>query len=136
VVTAICVLTSLCDGAVTQVAINVAGQAWFARHSREDEAEADSAGIFAVMAAGISPAGIPSFFETLLEERQRQPTLLDDWFSSHPLEEERVTRTRAIIEALPEAQVEGLASDADDFRAIKARLQQLPPAPQMTRPAQ
>jgi predicted Zn-dependent protease len=134
VLTAVCVLTSLCDGAVSQAAINVAGQAWFARHSREDEAEADSAGVFAVVATGISPDGIPSFFETLLQERQREPTLLDDWFSSHPLEEQRVTRTRAIIDGLPAEQIDGLLSDDDEFHAVRARLQQLPPAPQVTRP--
>jgi len=132
VVTAICVLTSLCDGGVAQMAINVAGAAWFARHSRTDEAEADSAGIFAVMATGISPEGIPSFFETLLQERRTQPTILDDWFSSHPLEEDRVVRTRAIIAAVPQAELARLATDSDEFQALKERLRYLPPAPQVT----
>lgn len=136
VVTAVCVLTSLCDGGLAQVAINVAGTAWFARHSRADEAEADSAGIYAVMATGISPEGIPSFFGTLLEERQRQPTVLDDWFASHPLEEQRVARTRALIEEIPPQQLDGLARDSESFQALKARLRSLPPAPRIEPPAQ
>ena len=132
VVAAICVFTSLCDGGIAQVAINVAGAAWFARHSRADEAEADSAGIYAVIASGVSPEGIPSFFGTLLEERKRQPSVFDDWFSSHPLEEDRVAHTRAIIARIPAAERAGLAQDSDEFRQLKARLQQLPPAPQVT----
>lgn len=129
VVTAVCVLTSLCDGGVAQVAINVAGAAWFARHSRADEAEADSAGIYAVMETGISPEGIPSFFGTLLREREQQPTVLDNWFASHPLEEDRVARTRALIEQLPREELSRLATDSDGFQALKARLRQLPPPP-------
>ena len=136
VVTAVCVLTSLCDGGIAQAAINVAGTAWFARHSRADEAEADSAGVFAVIASGISPEGIPTFFGTLLRERQQQPTVLDDWFSSHPLEEDRVARTRALIESIPPQQLEGLATDSDAFQALKARLEALPPAPRTGPPTQ
>jgi predicted Zn-dependent protease len=128
VVTVICVITGLCEGAVAQVAINVAGAAWFARHSRQDEAEADSAGVHAVIASGISPRGIPSFFGTLLAERQRQPGLLDDWFASHPLEEDRVARTRALIGEIPPRRLQGLAADSEQFHALKARLRALPPA--------
>ena len=126
VVTVICVITSLCDGAIANVAINVAGAAWFAKHSRADEAEADSAGIVAVMATGISPRGIPTFFETLMQERQRAPTVLDDWFASHPLEEERVQRTQAIIDALPQQRLDALTADSPSFQALKARLAALP----------
>jgi predicted Zn-dependent protease len=136
VVTAVCVLTSLCDGGVAQVAINVAGAAWFARHSRADEAEADSAGIYAVMETGISPHGIPSFFGTLLQERQQQPTILDHWFASHPLEEERVARTRTLIASIPEQELARLARDSDAFQALKARLRALPPSPRAAPPTQ
>lgn len=128
VVTAVCVITGFCDNGLAHIAINVAGAAYFAKHSRADEAEADSAGVYAVMAAGISPEGIPSFFDTLLQERRQQPTMLDDWFSSHPLEEERVARTRAIIGDIPRQRIEGLTSDTEDFRAFKQRVRQLPPA--------
>lgn len=128
-VTVVCVITGFCDNGLASVAINVAGAAYFAKHSRADEAEADSAGIHAVIATGISPEGIPRFFGTLLRERQRQPTMFDDWFSSHPLEEERVEHTRALIRELPQQQLEGLTSDNADFQALKQRLQQLPPPP-------
>lgn len=135
VVTVVCVVTGLCDGGLANVAINVAGAAWFAKHSRADEAEADSAGIVAVMATGISPRGIPSFFETLMAERRQQPTILDDWFASHPLEEDRVTRTQAIIEALPQQRLDALTEDSPSFQALKARVRALPPPPRTASPA-
>ena len=128
-VTVVCVVTGFCDNGLANVAINVAGAAYFARHSRADEAEADSAGVYAVMASGISPEGIPSFFATLMRERQQQPTMFDDWFSSHPLEEERIARTRAIIADIPAQRREALTSDSDQFQALKARLRQVPAAP-------
>ena len=128
-VTVVCLITGFCDGGLANVAINVAGAAYFARHSRADEAEADSAGVYAVMASGISPEGIPTFFATLMRERQQQPTMFDDWFSSHPLEEERIARTRAIIADIPAQRREGLTSDSDQFQALKARLRQVPAAP-------
>lgn len=131
VVTVVCVITGLCDGGLANVAINVAGAAWFAKHSRADEAEADSAGIVAVMATGISPRGIPSFFETLMAERRQQPTILDDWFASHPLEEDRVARTQAIIEALPQQRLDALTDDSPSFHALKARLASLPAPPRL-----
>lgn len=134
VITVVCVVTGLCDGAMANVAINVAGAAWFAKHSRADEAEADSAGIHAVMASGISPRGIPTFFGTLMEERRTSPTILDDWFSSHPLEEDRVARTQAIIDALPQGDLDALRADDEGFQALKVRLQQLP-APRQQAPA-
>lgn len=130
VLTAVCLLTGLCDGAVAQVAINVAGAAWFAKHSRADEAEADSAGIHAVMRVGIDPRGIPSFFETLLEQRRRQPSVFDDWFSSHPLEEDRVRRTQVLIGRLPADRLDRLARDGTGFQQMKARLRALPPSTQ------
>src|ERR687896_2092921 len=49
----VCTLTGWCDGGAAQVAINVAGSAWFAHHSRQDEAAADSDAVFSVARAGI-----------------------------------------------------------------------------------
>ena len=129
VVTVVCTLTSVCESGVGRIAINAAGSAWFARHSRADELEADSAAIEHVVRADIDPDGIPSFFERLLAERQRQPGLVDGWFGSHPLEEDRIASTRAIIQQIDPAQLEGLREDSPDFQAFQARLRALPPSP-------
>jgi predicted Zn-dependent protease len=125
----VCTLTGWCEGSAAQVAINVAGSAWFAHHSRQDEAAADSDAVFSVARAGISPAGIPRFFETLLRERRSSPGPLETWFRSHPLEENRVERTRDLVKRLPAGTLRGLAEDSPDFQAFKERVRALPPAP-------
>jgi beta-barrel assembly-enhancing protease len=122
-----CTITGWCDGGAAQVAINVAGSAWFAHHSRRDEAAADSDAVFTVTRAGISPAGIPRFFETLLRERQASPGPLETWFRTHPLEETRVERTRELVRSLPPEASRRLVEDSPEFQAFKRRVMALPP---------
>jgi beta-barrel assembly-enhancing protease len=125
----VCTLTGWCEGGAAQVAINVAGSAWFAHHSRQDEAAADSDAVFSVARAGIDPNGIPRFFETLLQERRTSPGPLETWFRTHPLEERRVERTREFLRALPPETFRGVVGDSRDFHAVKQRVQALPPPP-------
>jgi beta-barrel assembly-enhancing protease len=129
VVALLCTLTSVCESGVGRVAVQAAGSAWFARHSRADEAAADSAAIDNVIRAGIDPEGIPVFFERLMQERRARPGVVEGWFSSHPLEEQRVVATRTLIDRVEESQLNGLRDDSPDYQAFKARLQSLPPAP-------
>jgi predicted Zn-dependent protease len=125
----VCTLTGWCEGGAAQVAINVAGSAWFAHHSRQDEAAADSDAVFTVTRAGIDPTGIPLFFEKLLRERRAAPGLFDSWFRTHPLEEDRVDRTRALVRSLRPDTLSGLIEDTPAFQAFKQRVQALPPPP-------
>ena len=124
----VCGLTSLCESDLARVAINVGGTAVFARHSRGDEAEADSVGIHHVMRAGFDPRGIPDFFARLLAQREREPMLLDTWFGTHPLEEERIRAAEREIERLGPGALEGLTADDPAFHAFKARLARVPAA--------
>jgi predicted Zn-dependent protease len=78
-------------------AINVAGGAIFARFSRNDEAEADAVGVQFVTRAGIDPRGIPAMFRILMNERQSRPAGVEAWFLTHPLEEDRIEATTAMI---------------------------------------
>lgn len=126
----LCMLTSICEGAVGQIAVNVAGSALLARYSRSDEAEADSQAVVNVINAGISPHGIPEFFQVLMSERRRDPNLLDSFLASHPLEESRVLRTRSFIETFDPARLANLTRDDPGFRQFKAAVEALPPAPQ------
>jgi predicted Zn-dependent protease len=125
----VCTLTGWCEGGAAQIAINVAGSAWFAHHSRQDEAAADSDAVVSVARAGIDPNGIPQFFESLLRERRASPGPLETWFRTHPLEESRVERTRALVRAVPAETLRGLVEDSPDFHAFKQRMQALPPPP-------
>ena len=125
----VCSLTGWCEGAAAQVAINAAGAAWFARHSRGDEAEADSAAVATLVRAGIDPAGVPLMFAQLLAERRMRPAGVEQWFASHPLEEDRIAATRALVERLDPALLDGLVEDTPAFHAFKDRVAALPPPP-------
>src|SRR6478752_7121315 len=89
---AVCTLTNICHSGLTQAAVQVGGTALFAKHSRLDELQADSEGVVNVTRAGYDPQGIPDLFQVLLKERQYQPTVVEGWFASHPLEETRIAR--------------------------------------------
>jgi predicted Zn-dependent protease len=130
----VCTLTGWCESGTAQVAINVAGSAWFAHHSRQDEAAADSDAVFSVVRAGIHPGGIPRFFETLLRERRASPGPFEAWFRTHPLEEDRVERTRQLVRSLNPSSVRGLADDSPEFQAFKQAVLALPPPPRRSLP--
>ncbi len=128
-VAVVCTLTGWCEGGTAQVAINVAGSAWFARHSRRDEAEADSAAVFILQRVGIDPEGVPLLFERLLQARAREPLTVESWFASHPLEEERIDASRALVNAIPPADREGLIEDDAAYQEFRRRVAELPPPP-------
>ncbi len=111
------------------VALDVGGAAWFASHSREAEREADALAVQMLPGAGIHPGGIVTFFEKLLEERQRSPSRVEQWFSTHPLTETRVAATRELVNAIPAAQLANLRVTDAEYRAFRQRVAQLPPPP-------
>lgn len=128
-VTAVCVLTNVCNSQATSAAINIGANAAFATFSRQDEDEADKEGVKYMIAAGIDPAGIPEMFQILLEERKTKPDALETWFRSHPLEESRIAAARTRIAAYPPESLRGLTKDSPNFQAFKKRLAALPPSP-------
>jgi beta-barrel assembly-enhancing protease len=131
-----CTLTHICQNAVTQVVVNAAGSALFAKYSRADEAEADSEAVVNVVAAGYDPRGIPELFQILMRERQRAPSKLDAFFASHPLEESRITATEHQIAQLDRAKLSSLEADDDSFHAFKTAVANLPAPPAARQPDQ
>ena len=125
-VAVVCTLTNICNSGLTQVAVQVGGTAFFAKHSRLDELQADSEGVVNVTRAGYDPEGIPALFEVLLNERRYQPTKVEGWFASHPLEEDRIRDTRRAIDSIDPAALRGLRSDDPSYAAFRARLRALP----------
>jgi predicted Zn-dependent protease len=125
-VAVLCTLTSICESGLANVAVQVGGTAFFARHSRLDELQADSEAVVNVLRAGYDPEGIPDLFEGLLKEREYQPTIVDGWFASHPLEEARIQRANELIDKLTEGPPRTLIVDSPGFQAFKTRLSQLP----------
>ncbi len=128
-VTLACILTSICNSQVAGAAINVAGGALFARFSRQDESEADAEGFKNVIRAGISPVGMVTMFQKLLDERRTRPGAVEGWFLTHPLEEDRITAVQSQINQLPPPELARLGTDTRNFHSFKARLQSLPPSP-------
>lgn len=128
-VTLLCTLTKVCESGASQAAINVGGTALFAKFSRGDESEADAEAVSTTVKAGISPRGIPTLFQVLLNERQADPGALTAFFATHPLEEDRIKATEALIAKLPAREISRLTQDSKAFQAFRRRLQSLPPSP-------
>jgi beta-barrel assembly-enhancing protease len=126
----VCTLTSICHSGLTQVAVQVGGTALFARHSRLDELQADSEGVVNVVRAGYDPQGIPDLFQVLLKQRQYEPTIVEGWFASHPLEEARIAKAKQLIRSARAESGRRLLVDTPQFHAFKERVSNLPPPPQ------
>ena len=126
----LCALTGACQSGVAQAAINVGGTAVFAKFSRTDEQQADEGGFNNVMRAGISPRGMYTFFQKLLaEEQQSGGGNAAAWFSDHPGTQDRIADIQRMLNQVPAATLNSLATNDAGFASMKARLNQLPPAP-------
>lgn len=114
---------------VERVAIDVGAAAVFARHSREAEREADAHAVRLLPRAGINPTGLVTFFQTLLAEAQRRPIMVEQWFATHPLTEDRIAETRAMIRQIPQAQLDRLVVNTTQYQQFKSRMAQYPQPP-------
>ncbi len=128
VATLACTLTNVCNSGLGQAAINIGGSAVIARHSRHDELQADSEAVVNVSRAGIDPEGVPALLEVLIQERKTQPSKVEGWFASHPLEEARIARARQVIVEL-NAEKPGMLRDSPGFHNLKEAVRRLPEPP-------
>jgi len=128
-VSVVCGLTNICSSEAARVAIDVGGAALFARFSRRDEREADSAAVGIVSRAGYDPQGIATMFAKLLETRDQRPDMVEGWFASHPMEEDRIAAVVRVIRSSSPADGRTLVRDDPTFHEFQARVRQLPPPP-------
>jgi predicted Zn-dependent protease len=126
VATLACTLTNLCNSQLGQVAVNVGGNAVIARHSRADELQADSEAVENVLKVNVDPEGIPALFEVLIAQRQRDPSIVEGWFSTHPLEESRIAHARVLIARSGADQASGLMQNISSYAEFKQRVAALP----------
>lgn len=129
-----CRLTNLCDSDLGQAAVNIGGSALIARYSRADEMEADSEAVENVLRVNIDPEGVPALFEVLMQQRKRDPGLVEGWFSTHPLEESRIQHSRVLIEKSGANQASGLMQDLPSYAVFKRRVEMLPEPRAITQP--
>jgi beta-barrel assembly-enhancing protease len=133
--TVFCVLQpAICNNQAAGAAIQAGGGALFAKFSRDAENEADAVGVQYTTRAGINPNGIPEMFEILLEERNTRPGGVEAWFSTHPLEEDRIANTRAMIAKIPPEVIATTRMDSQRYQEFRRRVSQLPAAPQQQVP--
>jgi beta-barrel assembly-enhancing protease len=121
------ILMGRAPSGIEQAGLQVGAGAFFARHSRQAELEADNVAISYMIASGIDPRGISGMFRTLIQERQREPARVEQWFSTHPLTEDRIAAVENAIAAMPAAR--NLTTDTPAFRQFQQRVRQLPAAP-------
>jgi predicted Zn-dependent protease len=126
-----CALTNVCDSQLTQAVVNVGATAVFAKFSRQDEIEADDGGFQNVVRAGINPRGMLTFFQKLLSEEQSQggSGSTAPWFADHPGTQDRIADIQNMLTKVSAADLAKLQTDTPEFKAMKARLAKLPPAP-------
>jgi beta-barrel assembly-enhancing protease len=116
-------------GSVERVGVQAAGTAVFAGYSRDAEREADRDAIGFLVRVGISPRGLPSFFEKLLAEHRSNPSRVAQWFATHPTTQERIATTQALIQQTPGATNANLATSSQSFASVQARVRALSPQP-------
>jgi beta-barrel assembly-enhancing protease len=116
-------------GSVERAGVQVAGSAVFAGYSRDAEREADRDAVAFLPRVGISPRGLPSFFQTLLAEHRTNPSRVAQWFATHPTTQERIASTTAMIEQTPGASNPSLSTNSSQFNSLRARVRSLNPQP-------
>lgn len=124
-----CTLTNICKSDLGQAAINIGGSAMISRYSRNDELEADSEAVENVLHVNFDPEGIPALFEVLMEQRKTQPSIVEGWFSTHPLEESRIQQARRLIAKKGADNVAGLVQDLPSYPVFRKAVAALPEPP-------
>lgn len=108
-------------GVVQQIAAEIAGAGVLASHTREQERDADQAGLRTLAAAGYDPRAMVSMYEKLEALSEVRPNVVQQFFATHPPTGDRIEAISAAIEQLPRARGEvGRPAHA----AIERRLQQ------------
>ena len=101
------------------LAANIVAGGTLARFSREAEEEADRLAVPAMARAGYNPQGMVTMFQELLEHQQRQPSSVEQFFSTHPLTQDRIKSVQNEIQKIGNP---GGATDDGQFQSIQARV--------------
>lgn len=103
-----------------QILAQIVGTGTMARFSRSAEEEADSLGVRYMHSAGYDPRGMVTMFEELLAQRRGQPGSVEKFFSTHPLEEDRIRSVSQAIQKLPAKS--GLVTNEAEYQELRRRV--------------
>jgi beta-barrel assembly-enhancing protease len=105
---------------VKQIAAQIAAGGLVAKYSRAAEREADQLGVQYMYRAGYNPNGMATIFEKLLSTRKSRPGAVQQFFSTHPLAEDRIVAVRRQIATLPPKS--GLIASDGSLATIQQRV--------------
>jgi beta-barrel assembly-enhancing protease len=106
--------------------------ALFLKFSRTDEGQADIVGAQMLAKAGYDPKDMVAFFQMLEGKKKKEPSKVEQFFSSHPTPGDRASRVKEEMKQLrirPTAPVGG-------FAQVRSRLRNMAPAESMQQIAQ
>jgi predicted Zn-dependent protease len=101
-----------------QILAQLVGTGYLNNYSRDAEREADRLGVNYAYRAGYDPRGLESFFGDLASLRQRRPSKVEQFFSNHPMTEERIQIVDAEIDRLPRRS--SLTHDTRDYQRFRS----------------
>lgn len=102
-----------------QIAAQLLGTGIMTNYSRDAEREADRLGVHYTYQAGYDPEGMVGFYGEMLDMRRRQPSKVEQLFSSHPPTEDRIRNIRAEASKLPRRS--SLTTDTNNFQNFRSQ---------------
>jgi beta-barrel assembly-enhancing protease len=124
------------DNRSTEKTMNAVGgfglNALFLKFSRTDEEQADIVGAQMLAKAGYDPKDMVAFFQLLEGKKKREPSKVEQFFSSHPTPGDRAARVKAEMKMLKIRTTPAVGG----FTQVRSRLQQMAPAQSMQQIAQ
>ena len=108
-------------GEIRRVVAGVLGNGILNHYSRNAERAADRLGVHYAYQSGFDPRGMLDLFADLQRLQARRPLKVEQFFSNHPLTQERIRNVSAEIATLPRNAA--LVRDRNDYQQFRARLQ-------------
>jgi predicted Zn-dependent protease len=106
-------------GAGKQILAQAVGTGLLTNYSRNAEHEADRLGVQYITRAGYDPNGMVEFFGKLASLRQRRPSKVEQFFSSHPLTEQRIQNVQGEISRV--GNTDRLIDDTQSYQRFRSR---------------
>jgi predicted Zn-dependent protease len=104
----------------------IGASAFLARYSRDNEREADALGQEYLVRAGYPASGMTRLHSLLVSENERQPSVLETMFSSHPMSAERLQTARQRADTVYAASA-GAPAQRERFMDRTAGLRRIKP---------